>query len=231
MQAASLSQHPAAVSSSTCRSGFCSLVETRAQPSRCAIAPNGTTNVLSARSCDLGSRPPLRPPPARHAAGRPRVPVQPAPPPGLAHSPRNDHHQSPQPVARRVPPPGAAPHDHPQGSRSRVQGFPDCYGFVGRVEDRASRIGIAVPPPLAEAIGTEIAACLAGRPGSDRLEEPFRRRTVPVARQARQAPVREAGGGAQRQCGHPRAAPEWPTEVRATARAGAAKRWRTRATD
>ncbi len=37
-------QHPAAASSTTCRSGFYSVVDTRAWPSRCAMLPDRTAN-------------------------------------------------------------------------------------------------------------------------------------------------------------------------------------------
>jgi DNA (cytosine-5)-methyltransferase 1 len=47
---------------------------------------------------------------------------------------------------------------------ARLQGFPDSYVFSGSRADIRSQIGNAVPPPLAQAIGTAIARALsAGR--------------------------------------------------------------------
>lgn len=43
---------------------------------------------------------------------------------------------------------------------ARIQGFPDSFVFVGNRGDIRSQIGNAVPPPLAEAVGTEILKCL-----------------------------------------------------------------------
>ena len=43
---------------------------------------------------------------------------------------------------------------------ARIQGFPDEYVFHGTRGDIRSQIGNAVPPPLAKAIGLEIARCL-----------------------------------------------------------------------
>jgi DNA (cytosine-5)-methyltransferase 1 len=43
---------------------------------------------------------------------------------------------------------------------ARIQGFPDNYIFIGSRGDVRSQIGNAVPPPLAEAVGIEIARSL-----------------------------------------------------------------------
>jgi DNA (cytosine-5)-methyltransferase 1 len=43
---------------------------------------------------------------------------------------------------------------------ARIQGFPDSFVFVGNRGDIRSQIGNAVPPPLAEAVGTEVLKCL-----------------------------------------------------------------------
>jgi DNA (cytosine-5)-methyltransferase 1 len=43
---------------------------------------------------------------------------------------------------------------------ARLQGFPDTFVFVGTRGDIRSQIGNAVPPLLAEAIGTEVLKCL-----------------------------------------------------------------------
>jgi len=53
---------------------------------------------------------------------------------------------------------------HPYADRNltmreggRLQGFPDDYRFLGTREDVAAQIGNAVPPPLAETIGRDLA--------------------------------------------------------------------------
>ena len=53
-------------------------------------------------------------------------------------------------------------HNRPLTPReaAALQGFPDQYRFYGTRGDIRSQIGNAVPPPLAEAIGTEILRCL-----------------------------------------------------------------------
>lgn len=43
---------------------------------------------------------------------------------------------------------------------ARIQGFPDWYIFYGNRGDIRSQIGNAVPPPLAEAVGSEVMRCL-----------------------------------------------------------------------
>lgn len=56
---------------------------------------------------------------------------------------------------------------HPRADRpltpreaARLQGFPDNFVFLGTRGHIRSMIGNAVPPPLAEAVGTEILRCL-----------------------------------------------------------------------
>lgn len=44
---------------------------------------------------------------------------------------------------------------------ARLQGFPDDFQFVGNREEVAAQIGNAVPPPLAEAVGRDLAMHLA----------------------------------------------------------------------
>ncbi|UYV62934.1 DNMT1 [Cordylochernes scorpioides] len=44
---------------------------------------------------------------------------------------------------------------------ARSQGFPDKYRFYGNILDRHRQVGNAVPPPLAAAIGLQIAKCVA----------------------------------------------------------------------
>ncbi|XP_065218148.1 DNA (cytosine-5)-methyltransferase PliMCI-like isoform X2 [Planococcus citri] len=57
---------------------------------------------------------------------------------------------------------------HPEQDRivsvrevARSQGFPDKFRFFGTTQDRYRQIGNAVPPPLAAALGREIAKCVA----------------------------------------------------------------------
>jgi len=58
---------------------------------------------------------------------------------------------------------------HPEQNRAltpreaaRLQGFPDCFVFVGNRHQVRHQIGNAVPPPLAQAIGESIRAALTG---------------------------------------------------------------------
>ena len=58
-------------------------------------------------------------------------------------------------------------HDRPLTPReaARIQGFPDSFVFVGTRGDVRSQIGNAVPPPLAAAVGREIARSLRAADG------------------------------------------------------------------
>ena len=43
---------------------------------------------------------------------------------------------------------------------ARIQSFPDTYHFTGSLAEQYAEVGNAVPPMLAQAIGTQIAAHL-----------------------------------------------------------------------
>lgn len=66
---------------------------------------------------------------------------------------------------------------------ARLQGFDDGHIFRGTQEDVAAQIGNAVPPPVAEAIGTSVVAALRGERIGRQQELPFgRSRIEPVVR-------------------------------------------------
>ena len=46
---------------------------------------------------------------------------------------------------------------------ARIQGFPDSWQFAGKKTSSYRQIGNAFPPPVAEAVGTQIAQCLMKR--------------------------------------------------------------------
>ena len=46
---------------------------------------------------------------------------------------------------------------------ARIQGFPDSWQFAGKKTSSYRQIGNAFPPPVAEAVGTQIARCLMKR--------------------------------------------------------------------
>ena len=50
---------------------------------------------------------------------------------------------------------------------ARIQGFPDDWHFAGRKTNAYRQVGNAFPPPVAEAVGVEIAATLRGTPARD----------------------------------------------------------------
>lgn len=88
----------------------------------------------------------------------------------------------PRMVITNMRDPKSGAYIHPSQDRTislregaRIQSFPDWWQFVGGAGDRARQIGNAIPPALAQAIGEEIAACLAGTPRAERLADPFRR--------------------------------------------------------
>ena len=47
---------------------------------------------------------------------------------------------------------------------ARIQGFLDRHGFDGTLGEMFKQVGIAVPPPLARALGDQIRAAVAGEP-------------------------------------------------------------------
>jgi DNA (cytosine-5)-methyltransferase 1 len=95
----------------------------------------------------------------------------------------------PRSIITRFRDPKSGEYTHPEQNRTitireaaRIQSFPDRFVFEGTHNEQYDQVGNAVPPRLAEAIGREIAGCLAGR-GSYRLDNPFSRR--PSMQQAR----------------------------------------------
>ena len=46
---------------------------------------------------------------------------------------------------------------------ARIQGFPDAWQFAGRKTTSYRQIGNAFPPPVAQAVGEQIAKCLSVR--------------------------------------------------------------------
>jgi DNA (cytosine-5)-methyltransferase 1 len=46
---------------------------------------------------------------------------------------------------------------------ARIQGFPDDWQFAGRKTTSYRQIGNAFPPPVARAVGEQIAKCLSAR--------------------------------------------------------------------
>lgn len=50
--------------------------------------------------------------------------------------------------------------------RSRAQGFPDHFRFAGDMPHRYRQVGNAVPPPLARALGEELAKATRAGPGA-----------------------------------------------------------------
>jgi DNA (cytosine-5)-methyltransferase 1 len=116
-------------------------------------------------------------------------------PPGMQRALRKDHTRRfrrmtwdgvPRSVITRFRDPKSGEYIHPEQDRTitireaaRLQGFPDRFVFHGTRSSQYEQVGNAVPVQLAEAVGLEVARCLAGRP-SGRLHQPFRRRPVPL---------------------------------------------------
>jgi hypothetical protein len=51
---------------------------------------------------------------------------------------------------------------------ARLQGFPEDWHFVGRKTHAYRQVGNAFPPPVAEAVGLQIAEAIAGAAGKKR---------------------------------------------------------------
>jgi DNA (cytosine-5)-methyltransferase 1 len=79
---------------------------------------------------------------------------------------------------------------------ARIQTFPDWFRFAGRPSERYRQIGNAVPPLLAEAVGTQLANALRGSPPKGRPHgstATFRRDILAWHReQSRQLPWRDS---------------------------------------
>lgn len=83
----------------------------------------------------------------------------------------------PRSIITRFRDPKSGEYTHPTQHRTitlreaaRIQSFPDWFEFRGAVSDIYDQIGNAVPPLLGQAVGTEIAACLSGKPRAERLD-------------------------------------------------------------
>jgi DNA (cytosine-5)-methyltransferase 1 len=116
-------------------------------------------------------------------------------PPGMRRALRKDHTRRyrrmtwdgiPRAVITRFRDPKSGEYIHPDQNRTisireaaRLQGFPDRFVFHGSRSSQYDQVGNAVPVQLAEAVGLQVADCLAGTPGK-RLHHPFRRRPVPL---------------------------------------------------
>jgi DNA (cytosine-5)-methyltransferase 1 len=116
-------------------------------------------------------------------------------PSGMQRALRKDHTRRfrrmtwegiPRSVITRFRDPKSGEYIHPDQDRTitireaaRLQGFPDSFAFYGTRSSQYEQVGNAVPTQLAEAVGREVARCLAGQP-STRLSRPFRRRPVPL---------------------------------------------------
>lgn len=116
-------------------------------------------------------------------------------PPSMQRARRKDHTRRyrrmtwdgiPRAVITRFRDPKSGEYIHPDQDRTitireaaRLQGFPDRFAFHGSRSSQYEQVGNAVPVQVAEAVGAEVARCLAGRPTA-RLSRPFRRRPVPL---------------------------------------------------
>lgn len=112
-------------------------------------------------------------------------------PEGMKRAKRKDHTRRysrmtwegvPRSIITRFRDPKSGEYTHPEQNRTisireaaRIQSFPDRFVFEGSHSEQYDQVGNAVPPMLAEAVGREIAACLAGR-AIHRLVNPFSRR-------------------------------------------------------
>ncbi len=119
-------------------------------------------------------------------------------PAGMRRAKRKDHTRRysrmtwdgiPRSIITRFRDPKSGEYTHPEQQRTitireaaRIQSFPDWFVFEGNHNEQYDQVGNAVPPGLAEAIGREVTACLAGT-ATYRLSDPFSRR--PAMRQAR----------------------------------------------
>lgn len=110
---------------------------------------------------------------------------------GMKRAKRKDHTRRysrmtwdgvPRAIITRFRDPKSGEYTHPDQNRTisireaaRIQSFPDSFEFFGTNAQQYDQVGNAVPIRLAEAIGREIAGCLAGT-ATHRLENAFSRR-------------------------------------------------------
>ena len=88
----------------------------------------------------------------------------------------------PRSIITRFRDPKSGEYTHPEQHRTisireaaRIQSFPDRFVFEGSYSEQYDQVGNAVPAILAEAIGREVSACLAGE-ATHELKNPFSRR-------------------------------------------------------
>ena len=112
-------------------------------------------------------------------------------PEGMKRAKRKDHTRRysrmtwagiPRSIITRFRDPKSGEYTHPEQGRTisireaaRIQSFPDRFAFEGSHSEQYDQVGNAVPPMLAEVIGVEVSACLAGE-ATFRLQNPFSRR-------------------------------------------------------
>lgn len=112
-------------------------------------------------------------------------------PEGMKRAKRKDHTRRysrmtwegvPRSIITRFRDPKSGEYTHPEQHRTisireaaRIQSFPDRFIFEGAYSEQYDQVGNAVPPILAEVIGREVAACLAGE-ATHQLSNPFSRR-------------------------------------------------------
>jgi DNA (cytosine-5)-methyltransferase 1 len=112
-------------------------------------------------------------------------------PEGMRRAKRKDHTRRysrmtwegiPRSIITRFRDPKSGEYTHPEQHRTisireaaRIQSFPDRFAFEGTFTEQYDQVGNAVPPLLAQAIGSEIQACLQGT-ATHRLADPFSRR-------------------------------------------------------
>lgn len=112
-------------------------------------------------------------------------------PEGMKRAKRKDHTRRysrmtwegiPRSIITRFRDPKSGEYTHPEQHRTisireaaRIQSFPDRFVFEGSYSEQYDQVGNAVPAILAEAIGREVSACLAGE-ATHELKNPFSRR-------------------------------------------------------
>ena len=114
-------------------------------------------------------------------------------PEGMKLAKRKDHTRRysrmtwdgiPRSIITRFRDPKSGEYTHPDQHRTisireaaRIQSFPDRFVFEGSHSEQYDQVGNAVPAILAEAIGREVGACLAGQ-ATHELKNPFSRRKL-----------------------------------------------------
>ncbi len=112
-------------------------------------------------------------------------------PDGMKRAKRKDHTRRysrmtwegiPRSIITRFRDPKSGEYTHPEQHRTisireaaRIQSFPDRFLFEGSYSEQYDQVGNAVPAILAEAVGREVQACLAGE-ATHELTNPFSRR-------------------------------------------------------